>query len=138
MSSVVSAGTTDRIAARTLFNVLRAGSGTAARYSSTVSAAAVVFAAAGRARDEFFSIFKSCQEEHAFSRTLPDLVSAALPSLLLVVHCSALVLLALRIGSIDCHRAALTVGRDHDVGRENNLTAFFGRYVNRVVVNLFS
>src|SRR5579863_233508 len=35
MTSVASGGTVDRIAARTLFNVLRAGSGTAARYSST-------------------------------------------------------------------------------------------------------
>jgi len=36
MTSVVSAGTTDRIAARTLLKVARAGCGTAVRYSSTV------------------------------------------------------------------------------------------------------
>src|SRR6266568_1517268 len=35
MVSVASGGTTDRIAARILFKVLRAGSGTPARYSST-------------------------------------------------------------------------------------------------------
>src|ERR1035438_4089754 len=36
MASVVSTGTTDRIAARTCSNVLRAGSGMPARYSSTL------------------------------------------------------------------------------------------------------
>ncbi len=45
--------------------------------------------------------------------------------LLLVVHCGALVFLALCIGSIGCDRAALAIGRDHNVGRKNNLTAFF-------------
>jgi hypothetical protein len=45
--------------------------------------------------------------------------------LLFVVHCGALVFLALCIGSIGCDRAALAVGRDHNVGRKNNLTAFF-------------
>ena len=45
--------------------------------------------------------------------------------LLLVVHCGALVFLALSIGSVDCDRAALAIGRDHNVGRQNNLTAFF-------------
>src|SRR5271168_3664319 len=39
MTSVVSGGTTDRIVARTRFSVLRAGSGTAARYSSTLCGA---------------------------------------------------------------------------------------------------
>src|ERR1700676_2899064 len=38
MVSVASSGTTDRIAARTLFNVPRAGGGTRARYSSTLLA----------------------------------------------------------------------------------------------------
>src|ERR1700727_954211 len=38
MTSVVSLGTTDRITSRRCFNVLCAGSGTAARYSSTVFA----------------------------------------------------------------------------------------------------
>src|SRR5437899_3282898 len=36
MASVASDGTTDRIAARTLFKLPRAGSGTRARYSSTL------------------------------------------------------------------------------------------------------
>jgi len=36
MVSVASGGTADRMAARTLFKVLRAGSGTPARYSSTL------------------------------------------------------------------------------------------------------
>jgi hypothetical protein len=45
--------------------------------------------------------------------------------LLLVIYCGALVFLALCIGSVDCDRAALAIGRDHHVGRENNLTAFF-------------
>ena len=58
--------------------------------------------------------------------------------LLLVVHCSALVFLALCVGSVDCNRAALAIGRDHDMGRENNLPAFFGRYMERAVVNLFN
>jgi len=44
--------------------------------------------------------------------------------LLLVVHCGALVFLALCIGSIGCDRPALAIGRDHNVGRKNNLTAF--------------
>lgn len=45
--------------------------------------------------------------------------------LLLVVDCGALVFLTLGIGSIDCDGAALAIGRDHDVGRKNNLAAFF-------------
>ncbi len=52
MTSVVSAGTTDRIATRTLFNVLRAGSGTRDRYSSTVLGAALLFARKLRLSDE--------------------------------------------------------------------------------------
>src|SRR5260370_269669 len=40
MPSVAYGGTADRIAARTLFNVPRAGSGTPARYSSTSFGAA--------------------------------------------------------------------------------------------------
>src|SRR5271166_1297983 len=43
MTSVASGGATDRIAARTFSRVLRAGSGTAARYSSTVFGAALLF-----------------------------------------------------------------------------------------------
>src|SRR5882724_6630867 len=43
MVSVVPGGTAVRIAARTLFNVLRAGSGTPARYSSTFFGAPLPF-----------------------------------------------------------------------------------------------
>src|SRR5208337_897053 len=43
MVSVASGGTADRIAARILFKVLRAGSGTAARYSSTFFGATLPF-----------------------------------------------------------------------------------------------
>lgn len=50
---------------------------------------------------------------------------AAWIPLLLVVHCGALVFLALCIGSMDRDRAALAIGRDHNVRRQNNLTAFF-------------
>src|SRR5258708_2630146 len=45
MASVASGGTADRIAGRTLFKVLRAGSGTPARYSSTFFGATFLFAA---------------------------------------------------------------------------------------------
>src|SRR5512138_534999 len=41
MVSMVPAGAADRIAARSFFNALRAGSGTAARYSSTLAGFAV-------------------------------------------------------------------------------------------------
>src|SRR5579872_757692 len=52
MTSFVSGGTTDRITARTLFNVLRAGSGITARYSSTVLARDIVL--------EARLVFKTC------------------------------------------------------------------------------
>src|SRR5208282_2916534 len=45
MVSVASGGTADRIVARILFNVLRAGSGTRARYSSTFLGGLWLFAA---------------------------------------------------------------------------------------------
>src|ERR1035438_951655 len=45
MASVASGGKTDRIVARNLFKVLRAGSGTAARYSSTPLGASLSLAA---------------------------------------------------------------------------------------------
>src|SRR5438034_6428383 len=48
MVSVVPGGTAVRIAARTLFNVLRAGSGTRARYSSTFFGAPLPLAAERR------------------------------------------------------------------------------------------
>jgi len=49
MASVASVGTADRITARTLFKVLRAGSGTPARYSPTLFGA-TFFAAEPRSR----------------------------------------------------------------------------------------
>src|SRR2546429_71325 len=55
MVSPASAGTADRIAARSLFKVLRAGSGTPARYSSTFFGAPLPFAAERRLPD--FSFF---------------------------------------------------------------------------------
>src|SRR5437016_4990966 len=54
MVSVASGGTTDRIAARTLSKVLRAGSGTPARYSSTFFGAPAPFAAGPRWPDFTF------------------------------------------------------------------------------------
>src|SRR5947209_16013000 len=54
MVSVASGGTADRIAARTLFKVLRAGSGTPARYSSTFFGAPAPFAAGPRWPDFTF------------------------------------------------------------------------------------
>jgi len=58
--------------------------------------------------------------------------------LLLVVHGSRLVFLALCGGSVDCDGAALAIRRDNDMGRENNLPVFFGRYMERAVVNFFN
>src|ERR1035438_878462 len=48
MTSVASAGTTDRITARNLLKVERAGSGTLARYSSTVLGARLPLAVGPR------------------------------------------------------------------------------------------
>ena len=48
MTSVASGGTTDRILARIVFKVVRAGSGTPARYSSMLFGASLVFSAASR------------------------------------------------------------------------------------------
>src|SRR5215469_1287004 len=48
MTSVASGGTTERIVARILFKVLRAGSGTPARYSSMLFGVSPVFSAALR------------------------------------------------------------------------------------------
>ena len=56
MTSVVSAGATDRMVARILSNVLRAGSGTRAKYSSTVLGGALLFADEARLRDTAFFI----------------------------------------------------------------------------------
>src|ERR1700683_621670 len=57
MVSVASAGTAARIAARILFKALRAGSGTPARYSSTLLGAAERFAAAPRVSDLLLFLF---------------------------------------------------------------------------------
>src|SRR3989442_1053244 len=54
MVSVASGGTADRIAARILFRVLRAGSGRPARYSSTFFGAPLPFAAELRLPDFTF------------------------------------------------------------------------------------
>src|SRR5216684_8980585 len=54
MVSVASGGTADRIAARILLKVLRAGCGTPARYSSTFFGAPLPFAAEPRLPDFTF------------------------------------------------------------------------------------
>src|SRR6266481_8227085 len=56
MASVVSVGIADRIAARTFIKVLRAGSGTRARYSSTFFGATLPFAAESRSPEFAFLI----------------------------------------------------------------------------------
>src|SRR5436309_2368171 len=69
MASVASGGTADRITARILFKVLRRGSGTRARYSSTSFGGTLPFAAEPRLR-----------EFACFIRVLPhDAESAAHP-----------------------------------------------------------
>src|SRR6202023_2297572 len=62
MASVASDGTADRIAARILFKVLRAGSGTPARYSSTFLGAPLPFAAERRLPDFTFFMRAMLQE----------------------------------------------------------------------------
>lgn len=62
---------------------------------------------------------------------------AKVTPLLLVVHRSALGFLTFGIGRIDCDCAAFAIGRDHNMGRKDNLTAFFGSYVERPGVKLF-
>src|SRR5712691_4783303 len=62
MVSVASGGTTDRIATRILFKVLRAGSGTPARYSSTFFGAPLPFAPELRLPDSTFFIRAMLQE----------------------------------------------------------------------------
>src|SRR3989442_12506721 len=75
MVSVASGGTADRIAARILFKVLRAGSGTPARYSSTFFGAPLPFAAELRLPDFTFFI----------PRAAPVLLEKTLP----VLNCSS-------------------------------------------------
>src|SRR5207245_3040536 len=62
MVSVASGGTTDRIVARILFRVQRAGSGTPARYSSTFFGAPLPFAAELRLPDFTFFMRAMLQE----------------------------------------------------------------------------
>src|SRR5690348_1692001 len=62
MVSAASGGTADRIAARILFKVLRAGSGTPARYSSTFFGAPLPFAAEVRSPDFTFFMRAMLQE----------------------------------------------------------------------------
>jgi len=62
MVSVASGGTADRIAARILFKVLRAGSGTPARYSSTFFGTPLLFAAELRLAD-FTFFMRQCYKK---------------------------------------------------------------------------
>src|SRR6266550_6021342 len=62
MVSAASGGTADRIAARILFKVLRAGSGTPARYSSTFFGAPLPFATELRLPDFIFFMRAMLQE----------------------------------------------------------------------------
>lgn len=62
MVSVASDGTADRIAERILFKVLRAGSGTPARYSSTFFGAPLPFATELRLPDFTFFTRAMLQE----------------------------------------------------------------------------
>lgn len=65
MVSVASRGTDARINARILFKVLRAGSGTAARYSSTFFAAALPFAAERRL-PAFAFVLRTMTDQRSF------------------------------------------------------------------------
>src|SRR6266403_2653989 len=65
MVSVASAGIADRMAARTFFKVPRAGSGTAARYSSTSFGAPLPFAAEPRL-PEFAFFMRAILQERSF------------------------------------------------------------------------
>src|SRR5207247_2230871 len=71
MVSVASGGTADRIAARILFKVLRAGSGTPARYSSTFFGAPLPFAAELRLPD-FTFFMRAMLQELPFQGHAPD------------------------------------------------------------------
>jgi len=62
MVSVASGGTAERIAARILFKVLRAGCGTPARYSSTFFGAPLPFAAELRLLDFTFFMREMLRE----------------------------------------------------------------------------
>src|SRR6266576_1220222 len=71
MVSAASGGTADRIAARILFKVLRAGSGTPARYSSTFFGAPLPFAIELRSPD-FTLLMRAMLQELALQVHAPD------------------------------------------------------------------
>src|SRR5882672_459046 len=78
MHSVASAGTADRITARTFFKVLRPGSGTPARYWSTFFGAPWPFAAELRLPDFTFFMrgcYKNFHFKSMFQTTVQPLVS---------------------------------------------------------------
>src|SRR6266446_1668635 len=68
MASVASGGTAERITARILFKVVRAGSGTPARYSSTFFAAALLFVDEARSPDFVFFMYVSPPKRFVCSR----------------------------------------------------------------------
>src|SRR5258708_745731 len=72
MVSVASVGTADRIAARILFKVLRAGSATLARYASTLFGAPLLFAAELRLPDFTFFMRAILGEPAIQVHALPD------------------------------------------------------------------
>src|SRR5271155_2373306 len=76
MVSVASGGTADRIAARILFKVPRAGSGTPARYSSTFFGAPLRFAAELRLPD-FAFFMRAMLRELPLQVHAPDRRAAA-------------------------------------------------------------
>src|SRR6266849_6606450 len=78
MVSVASGGTADRIAARILFKVLRAGSGTPARYSSTFFGAPSPFGAELRLPD-FTFFMRAMLRELPLQVHAPDHVSRSTP-----------------------------------------------------------
>src|SRR5713226_1948186 len=77
MVSVASRGAADRIAARTLFKVLRAGSGTPARYSSMLFGAPLPFAPEPRLPD-FPFFMRAILGEPPLQVHAPDYRAAAL------------------------------------------------------------
>src|SRR5437899_1077766 len=115
MISVACAGTADRIIARTLFNVLRAGSGTPARYSSTLLGAVFLVEEAG-ARDVDFFMGKQ-----QAGRAVPFPVQRPL---LLVVHHGARNLLSRGISSVNRHRAGFAIGRYYGSTGKRDLPVF--------------
>src|SRR6267143_2000129 len=83
MVSVASGGTADRIAARILFKVLRAGSGTPARYSSMFFGAPLPFAAELRLPD-FTFFMRAMLQGLSFQVHAPDHRSLISPTVLLL------------------------------------------------------